>query len=966
MTVQAALPVLLSAVPAIVWGPDARLLGVVCGIALGGFLGWSIVRSVVSMPADARATLSTILSFLLLLALAKLALMPLFPGLGIDVGSYQAWASRLCDVGPGHVYQRGYFLDYPPGYLYALWAAGEFARGLGLQGAAFRIAIESSAVLADLAVALMAYVLAIRLERRAWAVAVMLVVALNPALLYDTVIWGQSDSVPTLFIMLSVVLALDSRFELAWGNAALAALVKPQALFYVPVLALWTLIKAGPKSALRAGLVSFVVAAVVIAPFQRNQRWDWIFSLYGSTAAYYHETSVNAFNFLALIGGLRMPDSSSVLGVSYFAIGMTLLGGLYGFLAWMLRRRATAAVFPCAAWLALFGSFMVGPRMHERYVYPALVLMTALAFGSDRHLSSIFRTILAAMTATFLFNMMYVKRILEAGTFFNVHDGWAMAAGVINSIAMIAGLFCAATMVNSETTPPPALPARRWGTLDRLVAAIRESALPVVEVKLEVPRWGVIDWTALGGLLAATAATRFWRIGSPAEIVFDEVHFVGQAHRYLHAEPFLDPHPPLAKLLIAGSIAIFGDHAWAWRVPNALMGLAMVALTYMLGRRMFASRLAGALAAACVVCDGMFIVDSRIAVLDIVYLTFAAWSYLLLFCFVTSPNPKIRRVILIGLGVTLGLCLGAKLLIPEVTFLLVMGFLVFSLLHPDSSTSPSFEWRLIRDPLVRRQVAGSLALSGGIAAIVYLSIFIPHFYLGWWGGMGDLLHYYGQIVWYEKSVATATHPYAAPWWSWPLMLRPIAYWQNFPSAGPVATIWGGGNPVLWWGAFTAMTIVAIQALERPDLTRCFLVVAYLAYLLMWVPIGRTLFLYHYMPSVYIGFLALAAVLDDCWRGRAQPFEHLALLITLAPVLLLGLGVLGGMVALGILFTGYVVIIAGQENGVTWAGRWVCVTFVAVALAMFVYYLPVWTGFPINRAGYYARMWLQGPGLRNWI
>jgi predicted membrane-bound dolichyl-phosphate-mannose-protein mannosyltransferase len=710
-----------------------------------------------------------------------------------------------------------------------------------------------------------------------------------------------------------------------------------------------------------------VVAAVVIAPFQCNQPWGWIFSLYGSTAAYYHETSVNAFNFLALIGGLRMPDSTSVLGVSYFAIGMALLGGLYGFIAWMLTRRATPEVFFCAVWLALFGSFMVGPRMHERYVYPALVLVAPLASGRDWRLSAVFRAILAALTVTFLFNLIYTKHILEAGIFLGAHDTWAMAACVINSIAMVGALWCAATIINPQMTPQPAYAVRRWTALDRFVSAIREPAPPIVEVKREMPRWSVIDSVTLGGLLAAAAATRFWRIGLPAEIVFDEVHFVGQAHRYLHAEPFLDPHPPLAKLFIAGSIAIFGDHAWAWRVPNALMGLAMVALTYMLARRMFASRLAGALAAACIVCDGMFIVDSRIAVLDIVYLSFAAWSYLLLFRFVQSPNPKARRLILIGLGVTLGLCLGAKLLIPEVTFVLVSGFLVFSLLRFNSPTGATFDWRLIGEPFVRRQIVGSLAISGGIAAMVYLGVFIPHFWLGWWGGIGDLVHYYGQIVWYEKSVANATHPYAAPWWSWPLMLRPIAYWQNFPGgSGPVATIWGGGNPALWWGAFTAMTIVAIQTLERPDLTRCFLVVSYLAYLLMWVPIGRTLFLYHYMPSVYIGFLALAAVLDDCWKGRAQPFEHLALLITLAPVLLLGLGVLGGMLALTALFTGYVVLIARQEHGVTWAGRWVCATFVTVAFAMFVYYLPVWTGFPIARAGYYARMWLQGPGLKNWI
>ena len=65
-------------------------------------------------------------AFLLLLGIAviKIALLPVLPGLGIDVGSYQSWALRMVEVGPARMYESGYFLDYPPGYLYLLWAPG--------------------------------------------------------------------------------------------------------------------------------------------------------------------------------------------------------------------------------------------------------------------------------------------------------------------------------------------------------------------------------------------------------------------------------------------------------------------------------------------------------------------------------------------------------------------------------------------------------------------------------------------------------------------------------------------------------------------------------------------------------------------------------------------------------------------------------------------------------------------------
>jgi len=266
---------------------------------------------------------------------------------------------------------------------------------------------------------------------------------------------------------------------------------------------------------------------------------------------------------------------------------------------------------------------------------------------------------------------------------------------------------------------------------------------------------------------------------------------------------------------------------------------------------------------------------------------------------------------------------------------------------------------LVRDPLRERHIVGALALSGGVGAMVYLAIFLPHYALGWWGGIADLFAYYGKIAWYEKSVASATHPYSSSVLSWPLMLRPIAYWQDFPPKGDVvATIWGGGNPAIWWGALTAVFIVAAQWLERRGRVRAFIWIGYFGYLIIWIPnaiVGRTLFLYHYMPAVYLGFLALALVLVECWEGKARIFEQAAMMLVLLPVFMLGLGPGIGIVG----FIAIAVIWVELMRRTDYAGKWVCGTFVTVAAVLFIYFFPVWTGMHIERAGYYARMWLQG-------
>ena len=196
------------------------------------------------------------------------------------------------------------------------------------------------------------------------------------------------------------------------------------------------------------------------------------------------------------------------------------------------------------------------------------------------------------------------------------------------------------------------------------------------------------------------------------------------------------------------------------------------------------------------------------------------------------------------------------------------------------------------------------------------------------------------------------------------MLRPVAYWQHFPKEGKVSTVWGGGNPLTWWGALTGMTFTAIYAYERPTVTRIFLLSGYLTYTLMWVWIGRTLFLYHYMPAVYLGFLALAAVLAECWYGDESMWqEHIAILVTIVPALFLGLGEAWGVVSTVLMLAGWGAFMVRWPQH---SGKFVAATFVAGVVILFVYFFPVWTGIPIERTGYYARMWLQGPGIRNWI
>ena len=470
------------------------------------------------------------------------------------------------------------------------------------------------------------------------------------------------------------------------------------------------------------------------------------------------------------------------------------------------------------------------------------------------------------------------------------------------------------------------------------------------------PPWSGADSWMLAGLLLAALALYFWKLNTPPQLVYDEKLMLSRTYCYVRGYPAIVPdvHPPLANLLVWLTIVLFGDNPWGWRIPSAVLGTALVAITYLLGRRMFSSSLAGALAAAMVLCDGMFLIHSRLALNNISYVTFGAWAYLLFFRLVQSKGFLQNRLLLVWLAVLLGLSLGAKLLIPGIGWLLVVGLLLAATIQWGRENSLS---RLV----IARYCAGLLALVGAVSASVYLMVFIPHYWFGWWKGIEPLFRYYTRV---SSANSPSTHPGASPWWTWPFLLRPYAYWRQLRPAGMATVIWCGGNPVLWWGAFMALVIQAVRLFTRPTLERSFLVFGYIGYVAMWIPIKRYIFIYDHLPAAYLAFLALAAVLAECWRQEAPIWEQVMLLIPLLPTFVLALGsVIIGATLYGAVLVLFIILSCYSQ----YASRFVFVIFTAAGLMLFIYFLPVWIASPISLKGYLARMWLSGPSKTlNWM
>jgi dolichyl-phosphate-mannose-protein mannosyltransferase len=151
---------------------------------------------------------------------------------------------------------------------------------------------------------------------------------------------------------------------------------------------------------------------------------------------------------------------------------------------------------------------------------------------------------------------------------------------------------------------------------------------------------GPVLITIFGGFL------RFYRLSQPGAVVFDETYYVPDANSILHHGVELEhykyvnnqlvrgnpdillkihgqfqgeivAHPPLGKIMMAVGQWAFGLTPFGWRFMVALIGTVSILMTARIVRRMTRSTMLGCIAGLLVAFDGLELVLSRTAILDI-------------------------------------------------------------------------------------------------------------------------------------------------------------------------------------------------------------------------------------------------------------------------------------------------------------------------------------------------------------
>ena len=347
---------------------------------------------------------------------------------------------------------------------------------------------------------------------------------------------------------------------------------------------------------------------------------------------------------------------------------------------------------------------------------------------------------------------------------------------------------------------------------------------------------------------------------TPEKFVFDEVHYVPAARQMLApamSQPMLNPmHPPLAKELMAASIAVFGDNAFGWRYPATLFGALAIVAVYLCGLALFAAQGPAIAAALIAGFNQMIYVQARIAMLDIFALGFGLLAIAAFMHGFRKQRPHALFALagsLFGLAAAckwsglfpLGVCIAIVALIR-----LMQGWrTLFADARPDDWYRPDL-WPDFR-------VQHAALCFAVLPVLTYLAAFVPLYGLS----LSDLIEAQRRIFADNTTTAIAGHTYMSSWPSWPLLARPVWFLFDKIAEDNISAIVFLGNPLVAWPALLALVIVLrdVVIARRWD---AFLIAAfYFGCWLAWALLPRTLgFIYYYLPAATIASLALVYVL----------------------------------------------------------------------------------------------------------
>lgn len=343
-----------------------------------------------------------------------------------DMNFWLEWTNWIHNDGLGNIYHTN--AQYHPFFLYCLWIFQEVMGSMDEVRAHLNY-VKVFPLIFDFLGALTVFFILKKDTKNAIIYPFFLL--FNISYMYNTMIWGQVDSIHTSFVALSFIFILRERPLFSIFFFLLALNTKLQAIIYLPIIGLLILPHFTRSASILLKTVGIIVFAqfIIFLPFIFNESLGRIWKVVVEAEGRHPHVSMNAFNLWYFFFDVET-NLAKVQDANIFALGMSYK--TWGRMLFFLF--STIALLPllknCYEWIrqklvptnqALELSFLTGglitliffyfnTQMHERYAHSAILLFFLYGVKSKRY----WLYILCSFAC--LFNM---EKVLKAWDFSN-------------------------------------------------------------------------------------------------------------------------------------------------------------------------------------------------------------------------------------------------------------------------------------------------------------------------------------------------------------------------------------------------------------------------------------------------------------------------------------------------------------------------------------------------------------------
>lgn len=829
-----------------------------------------------------------------------------------DINNFKVWGLESAKRGIYTFFQPtpvGVWCDYPPGYIYILYAFSKVYQLFDPTfqhwgGTIFTTFIKFPGIIADIFNVGIIYFLTRKYVPHVIAMSSASLYAFHPAIFYESTIWGQMDSVSTLFLLMSIIYLMEKKYASSVFITAVNCLMKPQGILLIPFIGFVLLYKKAFKQTAIGVLSSFALVFALTLPITKDfvQVLPWLWEHYTAQADLYPFSSIQAFNLWALTGVWKN-DGRTLLGLTHKLWGLILFSSLYiSAIAYYVikskeseesKKKEISIPFSenitliNASTMILTGFFMLPTRMHERYLFPGLSFL-AISAALNYKLKNIYYL----LSGIFFINLLYefpgdktnigapqfitnLANLLKSGDMYNTNFGVFWFTPFVIANIYLFGLLLMKlwkeNLVEVDENEVKKLEEENK-VKEENNSVTKNFSIPALQ-KIDSKDWMYIGLIALGSTLL-----RLFYLSYPEEMIFDEVYHARAAGEYLRGiSPFEWVHPPLAKLLISVGVYFFGLTSFGWRIVPVIFGTLFVPVMYIFGKTMFEKRSLGILAAVIISLDGVFFVQSRTAMTNIIATFFQITAVMFFWLYVQNDYHEKKKKALTFFtfsGIFMSLALASRW-----TSMGALAFILGSMIWYKFLFNMTFQDLMNGNfkPITERISLKDIPfwLYAGVCfivfpAITYVLSYIPYLNLN--HNISEMLEMQKNIYNYHKNLRDP-HPYYSEWYTWPFLIRPTWYYFRDFKDGTMAGIIALGNPAIWWSSVFVTAFSIYKALKEKKAHLLYIGLGFIILYLPWAVSPRIKNYNHYLfEAIPYACLSITYIINLLWEKGNQKKE----------------------------------------------------------------------------------------------